>query len=148
MNAGYVSLNSNGTESGTTETVIFVIENAIHHKGKTISIVVNLSTPVAASELGTVPFNPFIVVDGDRAREVHLPDLKPTSRGTKFLGQKDDYSDAGKGRYFKSERNLPWAMNFYTSFNAPPEKISIDKVYPNFIPWANSGGTVNLDWYK
>jgi LruC domain-containing protein len=113
-----------------------------------IKIIITLQKAVAKNDLGSVPFNPFIVVDGNREREVHLPDMAPTSKGKGMLGQKDDYSDVQFGRYYKTERNLPWALNFYTEFNTPDEKVSIDKTYPKFITWANSGGTVNLDWYK
>jgi LruC domain-containing protein len=148
MNVGYTKLNSNGTESGVKETVVFIAENVTEFKGKTIKIVIDLEIPVAKSDLGSVPFNPFIVVDGKRDREVHLPDMAPTSIGTTLLGQKDDYSSVEFGRYYKTERNLPWALNFYTEFKTPNEKISIDKKYPKFITWANSGGTVNPDWYK
>ncbi|MGE0018291.1 MAG: LruC domain-containing protein [Draconibacterium sp.] len=148
MNVGYTKLNINGTEAGVNETVVFVTENATAFKGKTIKIIITLQKAVAKNDLGSVPFNPFIVVDGNREREVHLPDMAPTSKGKGMLGQKDDYSDVQFGRYYKTERNLPWALNFYTEFNTPDEKVSIDKTYPKFITWANSGGTVNLDWYK
>jgi len=148
MNAGYATLNSNGTESGVNETVIFVTENATKLKGQTLKIVVDFKTGVNKNTLGSVPFNPFIIVDGDRKREVHLPDLTPTSKGFAMLGQGDDYSSVENNRYYKTDRNLPWALNFYTDFVTPEEKVSIDKVYPRFIKWANSGGTIELDWYK
>ena len=109
---------------------------------------VDFKTGVNKNTLGSVPFNPFIIVDGDRKREVHLPDLTPTSKGFAMLGQGDDYSSVENNRYYKTDRNLPWALNFYTDFVTPEEKVSIDKVYPRFIKWANSGGTVELDWYK
>ncbi len=148
MNAGYVNLNSNGTESGVNETVIFVSENISQLQGDTIRIKINLQNPVSKSNLGSAPYNAFIVVNGERDREVHLPDLQPTSKGTKYLGQGDDYSSVADGRYFKTDRNLPWALNFYESFAPPAEKQSVDKAYPRFIYWANSGGTKDLDWYK
>lgn len=148
MNAGYVSLNSNGTESGVSQTVIFISENISKLNGDTLNIKINLTNPVSKLNLGSAPYNAFIVVNGDREREVHLPDLPPTSKGTKYLGQLDDYSNASEGRYFKTDRNLPWALNFYESFNPPAEKQSVDKAYPRFISWANSGGTIELNWYK
>lgn len=148
MNAGYANLKSNGTESGVSETVIFVSENISALKGDTLKIVVNFNSPVSSSSLGSAPFNPFIIVDGERSREVHLPDMKPTSKGTVYLGQNDDYSSVEDGRYYKTDRNLPWALNFYSSFSPPAERQSIDKAYPKFGSWANSGGTKNLDWYR
>jgi len=147
MNVGYTSRNGNGTESEVNETVVFVTENVSAFKGKTIKIVITLQNPVLKDDLVNVPFNPFIVVNGDRGREVHLPDMAPTSKGKNLLGQKDDDSSIEKGRYYKTQRNLPWAMNFYTDFVTPDEKVSIDKPYPRFVNWAYSGGTQDLDWY-
>jgi LruC domain-containing protein len=147
MNVGYTSRNGNGTESGVNETVVFVTENVSAFKGKTIKINITLQNPVLKTDLANVPFNPFIVVNGDRGREVHLPDMAPTSKGKNLLGQKDDNSIIDLGRYYKTERNLPWALNFYTDFVTPDEKVSIDIPYPRFVNWANSGGTQDLDWY-
>lgn len=148
MNVGFVSLNSNGTEAGVSETVIFVAENTSKLKGETISIIINLKNPVTKSSLGSPPYDPFIVVDGDRSREVHMPDIAPTSKGQKYLGQSDDYSNVGQSRYYKTDRNLPWALNIYAGYTVPPERVTIDKVYPKFVTWANSGGTEELEWYK
>lgn len=148
MNVGYVSLNANGTESGVTETVIFVAENTKSLEGDTISIVVTLKNPVAKTTLGSPPYDLFIVIDGEREREVHMADFAPTSKGQLYLGHSDDYSDATEGRYYKTNRNLPWVINMYSTYSVPAEKVSIDKVYGKFISWANSGGTENLDWYK
>ncbi len=148
MNAGYVNRSANGTESGVNETVIFVAENISILKGDTLNINVNFTNAVSRSTLGSAPFNAFLVVNGDRQREVHLPDLPPTSKGLVYLGNEDDYSNISYGRYFKTDRNLPWALNFYEPFNPPAERQSIDNAYTRFVSWANSGGTINLDWYK
>lgn len=147
LNVGYTNVSSNGTEVGANESVIFVVENAHPQEGKTISLVINFTQPLSSTELGGVPYNPFIVVDGDRSREVHLPDLTPSASGD-YLGTEDDYSDPSKGRYYKTDRNLPWALNIYNNFSIPPEKVSIDQVYPKFVNWANSGGVLDKDWYN
>lgn len=148
LNAGYAKVSSNGTESGQINSVIFVIENAQVKVGTKIPIVINFTTPISTNELGGVPYNPFIVVNGDRTKEVHLADMVPTDLGKTFLGQNDDYSNALAGRYYKTNRNLPWALNIFDTFAPSSEKVSIDKTYSRFISWANSGGTKDLDWYK
>ncbi len=149
INSNYLTLNANGTEAGlqADETVIFVIDNAIDAEGETIDLTITFNTPQSTEDLGSVPFNPFMVVNEDRTREVHLPDSPPTSRAA-YLGEEDDYSDPQMGRYYKSERNLPWAMNLFGDFQAPPERIPIIIQYPRFELWANSGGTQALDWYS
>lgn len=86
------------------------------------------------------------MVNGDRTREIHLPDLLPTSKAA-YLGTGDDFSDPLTGRYYKTKQNLPWALNIYEGFDTPPESIPITLQYPRFVSWANSGGTQDLDWY-
>ncbi|MFI2743099.1 LruC domain-containing protein [Zhouia sp. PK063] len=149
LNGKYESVNSNGTETGTAanETVILVCGDAINQTGNTITVTVDLNTPVSASTLGAVPFNTFLIVNGDRTREVHLPDLDPTSKAKK-LGTMDDYSDVSLNRFYKTNKNLPWALNMYYEFEAPAERTPITSAYPKFKTWANSGGTLEPEWYK
>ncbi|SNZ01276.1 LruC domain-containing protein [Flagellimonas pacifica] len=148
LNSNYISVNANGTETGTDpdESVIFVVGNAKEMQGQTISMTIDFTTSVTPQEIGSVPFNAFLVVNGDRTKEVHLPDMAPTSKGG-HLGTFQDFSDPNVGRYYKTETNLPWAINIYAGFTAPPESIPITLQYPKFVNWANSGGTQNLDWY-
>jgi LruC domain-containing protein len=148
MNSGYITRASNGTETGESKSVIFIVENAQAKPKANIKIVIDFTKGFTPAELGGPPFDPFMVINGDRSREVHLPDMAPTAKGGAMLGTGADYSNAATGRYYKSKRNLPWAINIYSPFAFPPEKVSIDKVYPKFIPWANSGGTLFQDWYK
>lgn len=148
INGGYEIIAGNGTEigTGTNETVIFVAGDCFDLEGQTIEISIEFTTPIEAGILGEVPFNAFLIVNQDRAREVHLPDFPPTSKAG-YLGTQDDFSDASVGRYYKTSTNLPWALNIYEGFQAPPENIPITLQYPRFVNWANSGGTQDLDWY-
>lgn len=149
LTKGYFSLNTNGTESGTetNETVIPIFENTKPLQGTERTVTVTFSTPMEASTLGAVPFNPFLIVRGQRAMEVHLPDFAPTSKGS-GLGTKHDYSKPETGRYYKTKKNLPWALNVYGTFSVPGEMIPITSHYPRFAKWANSGGTEEKDWYN
>lgn len=148
LNADFIDAASNGTENNTlpNETVIFVFGNAIELMGQTIDLTINFSSPVSHEALGDVPFNPFLVANGERAKEIHLPDLPPTSKGG-FLGMADDFSDSSQNRYYKDRTNLPWVLNIYDEFAPPPERVPISIQYPKFVNWANSGGTQDLDWY-
>ncbi len=148
INGDYEDLAANGTENGTldNEAVIIVAGDTYDMTGETISITVTLNTPLAADTLGAVPFNAFLIANADRQREVHLADLAPTSKAG-YMGTSDDYSDATAGRYYKTEHNLPWALNIYEGFEAPPENVPISLQYPRFVSWANSGGTQDTDWY-
>lgn len=149
VNADFMNLNANGTESGmaANETVVFVAGNVIEMEGDTIELVIDLNTPVSYEQLGSVPFNPFLISNGDRAKEIHLPDFEPTSKAG-FLGTSNDDSDPTANRYYKTSANLPWALNIFDDFVPPQEMVPINIEYPKFANWANSGGTEDLDWYK
>lgn len=149
LNGGYETVATNGTETGTNsnETVVIVAGDCFDLEGQTINITIDFTTPIDPSALGDVPFNAFLIANLERAKEIHLPDLLPTSKAG-FLGTGDDFSDATIGRYYKTETNLPWALNIYEGFEAPPENIPITLQYPRFVNWANSGGTQDLDWYQ
>jgi LruC domain-containing protein len=142
----YLKTNSNGTEAEQSKSVVFVFDYAVSKLETTI--VIKFNTPISTSELGTSPFNPFIVSNSERGKEVHLPDMPPTDLGNAFLGTYDDNSNSEIGRYYKTKRNLPWALNIDGNFDFPAEKQSIDKAHPRFIDWANSGGVTDKDWYK
>jgi LruC domain-containing protein len=148
MNVGYVIRNTNGTESSVDEAVVFVTENVKPFLNDTININIALETPLSSSELGSVPFNPFLISNGNREKEIHLADMSPTSKGTTYLGSNNDTSNSSEDRYFKTNRNLPWGLNIYESFTPSSEGVSIDKTYSKFISWANSGGEDNQDWYE
>ncbi len=160
-----VKLNSNGTEAGQTNAVIIAFDNGYDRmsspdggfvntekdKAKvapdTVKMVINFSTPVTVETLGDAPYNPFIFVNRDRSREVHLPGYKPTSLANlKLFGTADD--DSGNGKYYQTKNNLPWAIQLPISFAYPIEKEPINKAYLKFNEWSESKGTLYTDWYK
>ena len=148
LNGGYEVVAANGTESGSAanESIILVVGDAFDLEGQTIDLSISFANPQDQTDFGDVPYNAFLIVNGDRSREVHLPDLPPTSKAT-GLGTEDDFSDPVNNRYYKTATNLPWGMNIYDSFTIPPESVPITIQYPRFVNWANSGGTQDLDWY-
>jgi LruC domain-containing protein len=90
--------------------------------------------------------NPFIIVN-KRELEVHLPDLQPTSLADLSLfGMHDDASNLPTMSY-KTANGLPWAVYTPVSFSYPLEDLEITKAYTQFKPWAESGGSVNPNWY-
>ena len=64
-----------------------------------------------------------------------------------FFGQQDDYSNPTAGRYYRTKRNMPWAINIAGTYAVPKEKYSINKGYLKFVDWAESAGTQFSDWY-
>ncbi len=164
----YINISSNGTESGQTNAVIVVFDNAFNvltHPGggtgintvigstyvqpDTIKLVIKFNTPIRSDILGTPPYNPFIIIDLDRGKEVHLADMTPTDLADEnLLGTGNDDSNPPSNRYYKTTRNLPWAINIPKTFDYPKEKASVIDAYLKFGNWAESGGSIYTDWYS
>lgn len=164
----YLNFNANNTEAGQSKAVIIPFDNtynvlpppglgtlgantvlgAPYVTPQIIDISVNLQHPVSYSELGSPPYNPFIIINQWRGYEVHLPDHTPTDLFvTSHFGELEDDSNLGLGRYFKTDRNHPWAINIETEFQYPIEKRDITSAYLHFAEWAESGGLLRTDWY-
>lgn len=169
LKENFINLNSNGTEVGQANATIIVYDNSFKqmiHPGvgigvntdpiapyvTPVTLVINIEfTPntYTLNDLDIANFNPFIFVNKDRSVEVHLPDYAPTSLANQSLfGTDDDDSNASQNRYYKTEDNLPWAINIYESFDYPIEKQDIVLTHLKFGPWANSSGALFQDWYK
>ena len=104
---------------------------------------------ISASTLGYAPYDPFIFIDHDRTREVHLPDFAPTAKGnTQLFGSGTDTSNPSSARYYKSETNLPWALHLPVKFDYPAEYSAINLAHLQFVRWAESSGTQYKDWYQ
>ena len=167
LHHGYITLSSNNTEAGQSKAVIPVFDDAFDHlpmpgqgvgtnttlgahyvTPDTLNLVISLSTPLTVSQSGTPPFNSFIIVNGNRNREVHLPDQPPTDKvnGSDF-GTADDNSIVAQGRYYKTVNNLPWALNINGKFSYPIETAAINTAYLKFNDWAESSGALYPDWY-
>jgi len=158
---GYIQTNANGTEAGQSSATIIVFDNAWRHgygntiQGEafivpdTITVDINLSTPVGADEFGVAPFNPFIMVNKERGKEVHLPDYLPSDLADEsYFGQAFDDTQPGIGKYYKTKENLPWAVNFPSKFQYPIETVSVDLGHLKFVPWVLSEGVDYKNWYK
>ena len=166
---GVVTLGSKGLESGHTSGSTVIVfddafnnipspgagwfvntqENAPEVIGNEIEIIVEFSSPISPLQLGTPPYNPFIFIDGDRGKEIHLADYPPTELANNaYFNTIHDNSNPSQSKYYRTENNLPWAINIIHEFRHPLEKISVDKGYNHFINWASSNGVTYSDWYK
>ncbi|MBE0651128.1 MAG: LruC domain-containing protein [Bacteroidales bacterium] len=163
-----INLNSNGTEAGQANSTIIVFDNDYklmppqggigdnttpsepYITPDTIHITITFKpNTYTYNDLDIADFNPFIFVNQDRTVEVHLPGYAPTSlANTSLFGTGDDDSNPAAGRYYETKNNLPWAINLYSSFAYPVEKVAIVNAYLKFAAWAQSGGTEYQDWYK
>ncbi|SDX07278.1 LruC domain-containing protein [Lutibacter oricola] len=141
----FINLNSNGTEAGQENAVIILADDVDNILTET-TISINFADPISTTELGVAPFNPFIIINKAREREIHLPYMNLTSLGS----QSSDFNGINKDPdgNFISENGFPWAISIIHDFKVPNEKVDITEAYNFFSTWAESGGLNYDDWYK
>lgn len=167
LNSGAIQVDANGLEIGQTIPTVIVFDNFFDLMTRPRGIGVNTQagrpfvphaqvavlmsyTPSTFSllDLKIEDFNPFIYINQDRSKEVHLPNHPPTDlANSALLGTGEDDSQVGSQRYYQTEDNLPWALNILESIPYPLEKTDIILAYPQFDNWAQSGGLQFRDWY-
>jgi len=162
-----ITTSGNGTEAGQAKATIIVFDNTynlfptiasgfVNTKNDmpfvtppTITVTVNLATPQTLAAVGLPPYNPFIFVNKERGKEVHLPGYAPTSLvNPVYFGTEDDDSNPALGKYYKSATNLPWGMHLPVLFDYPLEKSAIIKGHLVFDTWVMSGGYSYMNWYE
>ncbi|WP_439130392.1 LruC domain-containing protein [Polaribacter sp.] len=144
LSQSFITLNENGTEANQEKAVIILADDVDNILNET-KISIRFATPISTAKLGVAPFNPFLIVNSDREKEIHLPYANPTSLGKKsttFDGTNKD-SD---GNYI-SDNGYPWAISIIHDFKVPKEKVAITDAYNYFSVWAESGGVDYKDWY-
>ncbi len=164
IGSNLVTLSANGCESGQSNAVMIPFDDAFAVMNSnsgfntyssipfitpdTINMVITFNAPMNSSSLGVAPFNPFIIINQTRGREVHLPGCTPTQKAdARFFGTGQDNTNPAANNYYKSNRNLPWAISFHQSFAYPAEGKAVNAAYLNFISWAQSNGSLHSDWY-
>jgi LruC domain-containing protein len=164
-----ITLNANGTEANQSKATVIVFDNAFNElpypggggtgvnttpgspyvQPQVTEIVINLAAPVNLDAIGLPPYNPFLFIDGDRSREIHLINGNPTDLANPALfGTGNDDSNPASGRYYVTSENLPFAIDIAGPFDYPTEKAEITQAHLKFAPWSEAGGAVFFDWYK
>ncbi|MEI7525356.1 MAG: LruC domain-containing protein [Mariniphaga sp.] len=143
FNDSYTLLPSMGGGTGVN-----VIHGAGYRTPVDIILHILFNTPQTPSALGSAPYNPFIFINGDRTKEIHMANNAPTAKAkASFFGQSDDASNPSTSTYYKSKNNLVWMIEVPSTFSYDIETMDITKAYLHFGAWAQSGGTVYKDWY-
>ncbi len=172
----YIHLASNGLEAGHSKATVIAFDDAwrlMQWPGLGIGVNTNMAAPfvtpdtlvihmilynnnafapggpVTFNQLDIGNWNPFVIQNKNRKVEIHLPNHPPTSLMDKnLLGTGDDASNPATGTYFKTAKNLPWAINIPVPFAWPIEKQDITGAYLHFAEWAQSDGVLFPDWYS
>lgn len=116
--------------------------------GSSFTLRVTFTAAQTRAALGSIPYNPYLMMTHNTSLEVHMVDYSPTLQvdSDKF-GQQDDDSSVASSRYYKTEDNLPWALDIPYPWCYPAEYRSISSSYLSFASWAESGGSMDSDWY-
>jgi LruC domain-containing protein len=166
LQEGIVSNNGNGTEASQSSASIIIFDNVLNQIQSaggefintvpsnpyttpvTLSTVINLSNPMSQDIVGLPPYDPFIFVNGNRGKEIHLPGQDPTDLAdVNWFNTSADATNPSSNYYYKTANGLPWAINVSESFEYPIESTPINRAYLDFAIWASSGGSVKKDWY-
>ena len=168
LTENYITLSANGTEAGQDKAVIILFDNSFTRMSVpttgfgintslsapwvepvSYQVYVKLAIPVLFQNTQRAPFNPFMIINKERGREVHLPgDLPTTKADLTLLGTWFDASNPATGKYYQSAGNLPWAIDVPEKFSYVVEKNEIVLGHLKFGAWAESNGSLFTNWYK
>ncbi len=146
LTEGYINVAANGVEEGQNRAVVILFDNNETMLNVPTQVNVRFTTPLSLAQLGIAPFNPFLIVNKDRGREIHLPNRLRTSLGVNDQNV-DGVNQDTDGNY-QTDSRLPWAINIVHEFKVPRERVPVNQAYNFFNQWATSGGTIFTDWYK
>ena len=110
------------------------------------------------------PFDFFIFLSGNYARQIHLPEFGPTGLGladsvvADLFGSQDDCSDQicvtgdgsvtnNIGRYYVGPQGVPWVLEVPDTTAWAKEGAPLDQAYPDVSEWIASGGATHTDWW-
>ncbi|MEL6821641.1 MAG: LruC domain-containing protein, partial [Calditrichota bacterium] len=164
----YITLDANGTEAGHSSKAVIIpfdnIRGQVIYTNEslmntqrgipplvydTTTVKVVYTTPLAFSALSNGPYNPFLIADGERGREVHIKNNTPTDLAdTSLFGTGDDASQPGQGLYYQNANGIPWIVTTPIQMDYPFEGIDITNAHLLFSVWAQSGGTLSQNWYE
>jgi len=159
-----VSIDPKGYEAGHLAETVVIPFDAVNtimgqgyvntiHGGYTVQptlqvVGIHFSTVQDLETIGYPPFNPFMFVNQEREKEIHLKDHAPSELvNPVWYHTYSDASDPSLGHYYRSSSALPWALEIPVDFNYPIENADILTVYLHFAEWAQSSGTLYPDWY-
>lgn len=127
-----------------------------YQEPETFRVAMHFAHPVSIESLQFPLPNPFLLVDGDPGREIHLPGELPTSLADPvFVRSGQDDSDplawrngaTGHHITYQTQQRLPWAMLIYSqSFTYPAERKSLLRGYNHFQGWTEN--LTPLNWYQ
>jgi LruC domain-containing protein len=125
--------------------VIPIVADTSTLRGSSIDVLVHFAHPVDL-DVSTAPFDLFIARTDNFRHQIHLPTYGGTERmDRRLFGTENDGSSSE--RHFVNRNGLPFALHVPQFVPWPQETVAIDRVYPDIVAFAASGGTQHTDWY-
>lgn len=167
-NAKWVNVDKNGTELNQKYANIILFDQAQRvlpnsggsgvnvnmdgpfTKPQTITVTVKFDVEKSGGvKLKELALNPYIIVNQNRAVEVHLPNFQPSELADlKLFGTDKDNSNFEKGKYYVTKNNLPFAIKVDAIIPHMAEKQDILSAYLKLADWATSEGNSSENWFK
>lgn len=147
---GTMSLPSGAVDETQTGSVI-LFSDVMDMREQEIAVVRTFAAgAMKKSELktGNAVLNPYIIVNyegvgKDNRTEVHLPKSKAT-----VLANPSQIGSSADAYYVNKDGKHPFAISIPDTFTPVTERMSIEKEYPDFVKWVESGGKEYTDWYE
>ncbi|MDD2799226.1 MAG: LruC domain-containing protein [Bacteroidales bacterium] len=117
---------------------------------------VTFTSPVAIGTLGSLPFNPFIIVNQNRGKEVHKVGQHGTSKANVAYYNTSDDKTNQSNLWYVGLQNYPWVLDTPEPFEYPIEDmrnsvniadVFVSKAFKRFDTWTNSNGASYTDWH-
>jgi LruC domain-containing protein len=139
----------NTSASGSCAVYSNTVNGCSTVAASTFVLDIKLTEAFATSAFPAAPYNPFTFLTKATGREVHLPGQKPSAAADKSLfGTGDDGGVTGASTpYTTRGGNLPWALHIASAWKYPTEFTNVVGPYASIVPWAQSKGVNNTDWY-
>ncbi|WP_158856897.1 LruC domain-containing protein [Lunatibacter salilacus] len=162
LTTGSIKTKETGVEDGQRLTTVIITDdvnyklpimanvskNNAHNQEDTLHVSITFKDAIRKADLGAAPYNPFLVINQDRRREVHLKHGQPSDLvDVSLFGANDDYSNPTERRFYSSKKGFNWALHTPVSIPHTQERIDFTKAYTRFADWARSGGREYVDWY-
>ncbi len=117
LTENYINLNANGTEAAQDKAVVILFDDANSMLNEEHKISVKFKNPISTETLGPAPFNPFLIIDKNREKEVHLAYKNNTALASNSFETTGVNNDEDGN--FISNNGFPWAINIVHDFKVP-----------------------------
>ena len=165
LNGSLFSIGANGCERGQSKIVVPFFDNAYTPFGNVSGYLNTISgttsiyplqiakkitfiNPVSVASLGELPYNPFIVVNQERGREVHKPGKSATTLADRSLFLTFEDLTNQTTQWYVGSQNYPWVIDTPIPFEYPAEGNRIESAFLKVNDWILSRGTQYIDWYS